>query len=72
MLAALRALRRRLHRDTSSDICHVPDRIPALDGFGPIGGATQTPNGYILRDSLIDRAAVLAMTIRLAAEGFQT
>ena len=60
-----------VHRDTSSDICHVPDRIPALDGFGPIGGATQTPNEYILRDSLIDRAAVLAMTIRLAAEGFQ-
>ena len=59
-----------IHRETSSDICHVPSRIPALEGFGPLGGANQTPNEYILRDSLIDRAALLAMTTRLAAEGF--
>ena len=59
-----------IHRETSSDICHVPNRVPALEGFGPLGGANQTPNEYILRDSLIDRAALLAMTARMAGEGF--
>lgn len=56
------------HRATSSDICYVPDSVPALEGFGPVGGGTRTPHEHILRDSLIDRAAVLAMVIRLAAE----
>ena len=55
-------------RSTSSDISYAPDHIPALEGLGPIGGGTRTPGEYILRDSLIDRAAVLAMVIRQAAE----
>jgi D-alanine-D-alanine ligase len=52
-----------IHRNSSSDICHVPEQIPALDGFGPIGGDCQSPNEYIIRDSLIDRSALLALII---------
>jgi len=52
-----------IHRNTSSDICHVPEQIPVLDGFGPVGGDCNSPNEYIIRDSLIDRSALLAMII---------
>jgi len=57
-----------VHRATSSNICYVPERIPILEGLGPIGGGTRSANEYIVRDSLIDRAAVLAMVIRLSAD----
>ena len=57
-----------IHRITSSDICYVPEEIPVLDGFGPIGGGTNSPNEYILSDSLIDRAALLAMLIDKSAK----
>lgn len=53
-----------IHRNSSSDICHVPEQIPALDGFGPVGGDCQSPNEYIIRDSLIDRSALLALIIQ--------
>ncbi|ETR71180.1 MAG: D-alanine--D-alanine ligase [Candidatus Magnetoglobus multicellularis str. Araruama] len=56
------------HRNSSSDICHVPEQIPALDGFGPIGGDCQSPNEYIIRDSLIDRSALLALIIHKSAK----
>ena len=52
-----------IHREVSSDICHIPESIPVLGGFGPIGNDTQSPNEYIVRDSLIDRAALLALVI---------
>jgi D-alanine-D-alanine ligase len=55
------------HRSTSSDICHVSGEIPVLDGFGPVGGESRSPYEYIMRDSLIDRAALLAMVIRETA-----
>ena len=57
-----------LYRDSSSDICHVPDNIPVLGGFGPVGGDPQSANEYIIRDSLIDRAALLALIIRDCAK----
>jgi D-alanine-D-alanine ligase len=57
-----------VHRTTSSDICYVPNDKPALEGLGPIGGSSNSPNEFIVRDSLIDRAAVLAMVIRLSTE----
>jgi len=57
-----------IHRKTSSDICHVPESIPAIDGLGPIGGDCKSPNEYIIRDSLIDRSALLAMTIYKSAK----
>ncbi len=52
-----------IHRETSSDICHVPENVPMLGGFGPIGNDCQSPGEYIVRDSLIDRAALLALVI---------
>jgi D-alanine-D-alanine ligase len=57
-----------IHRNSSSDICHVPEQIPALDGFGPIGGDCQSPNEYIIRDSLIDRSALLALIIHKSSK----
>jgi D-alanine-D-alanine ligase len=52
-----------IHRHISSDICHVPENIPVLGGFGPIAVTGDSPDDYILRDSLIDRSALLALTI---------
>jgi len=57
-----------IHRNSSSDICHVPEQIPVLDGFGPIGGDCQSPNEYIIRDSLIDRSALLALIIHKSSK----
>ena len=51
------------NRLISSDISYVPQGIPALDGMGPLGGEYRTPNEFILRDSLIDRALLLAMVL---------
>jgi D-alanine-D-alanine ligase len=53
-----------IHREISSDICHIPESVPVLGGFGPIGNDVQSPNEYIVRDSLIDRAALLALVIQ--------
>jgi D-alanine-D-alanine ligase len=58
------------HRNTPSDICYVPASIPALEGFGPLGGDTQTRGEFVIRDSLVDRSALLAMVIRMSAEKF--
>jgi D-alanine-D-alanine ligase len=52
-----------VHRNESSFIAYVPEDVPALDGFGPIGSELRSSNEYIIRDSLIDRAALLALTI---------
>ncbi len=51
------------HRGMSSDISHVPQDIPSLEGLGPLGGEFRSPNEYILKNSLIDRALLLALTI---------
>ncbi len=51
------------NRLISSDISHVPDGIPAIDGLGPLGGEYRTPNEFILKDSLIDRALLLALVL---------
>lgn len=56
-----------IHREISSDICHIPESVPVLGGFGPIGNDAQSPNEYIVRDSLIDRAALLALVIHNCA-----
>jgi D-alanine-D-alanine ligase len=50
-----------IHRGIPSDICQVPEGIPVLDGFGPIGAEVRSPGEYIIRDSLIDRSALLAL-----------
>jgi len=51
------------HRGMSSDISHVPQDIPSLEGLGPLGGEFRSPNEYILKNSLIDRSLLLALTI---------
>jgi acetylornithine deacetylase/succinyl-diaminopimelate desuccinylase-like protein len=57
-----------IHRNVSSDICHIPESVPVLGGFGPIGNESQSPNEYIVRDSFIDRAALLALVIYNSAK----
>lgn len=47
----------------SSDIGYVPDGIPSLEGLGPLGAEHRSPSEYILLDSLVDRALLLAMVI---------
>lgn len=48
------------HRWSSSDICFVPEGKAMLDGLGPIGGGNNSSNEYVVRSSLVDRAALLA------------
>ena len=52
----------------SSDISNVPIRLPALDGFGPLGNHYRTSKEYILHDSIIERAALLASVVFKCAE----
>ena len=52
-----------VHRDRPAGICDVPDGVPVLGGFGPLGGEMRSQNEYIVRDSLIDRSVLLAMVI---------
>lgn len=57
-----------VHRDFSADICHVPQDVPVLGGFGPVGGDSRTPNEFIVRDSLLERATLMAMVIYHSAK----
>ena len=52
----------------SSDISNVPIRLPALDGFGPLGNHYRTSKEYILHDSIIERSALLASVVFKCAE----
>ena len=56
------------HRWGSSDICFVEDHIPVVDGLGPVGSKSVNDTESILRHSLLERAALLAMTIRELGE----
>ena len=47
----------------SSDISNVPDELPSLDGFGPIGNMYRTPQEYIIHDSIVERAALLTSVL---------
>lgn len=51
------------NRLISSDVSHVPDDVPALDGLGPLGSGYRHSNEYILRDSMIERALLLSLVI---------
>ncbi len=57
-----------VHRWHSSDICFVADSVPAIDGMGPVGGQERTQGEHIVRSSLVDRAALLAMVIHHCAK----
>ncbi len=51
------------HRWSSADICNVPGEIPKLDGLGPLGGFDKLKSEFILRNSLVDRALLLALLL---------
>jgi D-alanine-D-alanine ligase len=57
------------HRWHSADICFVPEQVPAIDGMGPVGGGERTPEEFITRSSLVERAALLAMVMHRCAKG---
>jgi D-alanine-D-alanine ligase len=57
------------HRWHSADICFVPETVPALDGMGPLGGGERTQEEFILRSSLVERSALLAMVMHRCAKG---
>jgi D-alanine-D-alanine ligase len=56
------------HRWHSADICFVPGAMPAIDGMGPVGAGERTQGEYILRSSLVERAALLAMVMHRCAK----
>jgi len=56
------------HRWHSADVCFVPDTVPAVDGMGPTGGGERTTEEFILRSSLVERAALLAMVMHRCAK----
>ncbi|MFB5610836.1 MAG: D-alanine--D-alanine ligase, partial [Nitrosopumilaceae archaeon] len=47
----------------SSDISNVPPELPALDGFGPIGHKYRSSSEFIVHDSMVERAVLLASLI---------
>lgn len=51
------------HRWSSADICFVDRAIPVIDGMGPVGGKSMNKTEFILRHSLLERSALLAMAI---------
>ncbi len=53
-----------IYRTISSAACYVPEGVPVLEGLGPAGGHSRSPNEFVYRDSLIDRATLLALIIR--------
>lgn len=54
------------HRWSSADICNVPGEIPKLDGLGPVGGFDKQKSEFIIRNSLVDRALLLALLLNKA------
>ena len=51
------------HRMISSDVSYVPPDIPSLEGMGPLGGGFRSAEEYVLRDSLFDKALLLALVM---------
>jgi D-alanine-D-alanine ligase len=52
------------HRWSSSDICFSDPDLRILDGFGPIGQKLQDRSEFILRHSLLERALLIAITLK--------
>ena len=51
------------HRYASSSLNDVNNNKPMLGSMGPVGADYRTPNEHILRDSLVERGILLALTI---------
>ncbi len=54
----------------SSSLGYVAKGKPVLGNLGPITGGMGTKNEYVIRDSLLDRAVLLAYLIHLSANDF--
>jgi len=57
------------HRYASSSLGDVLQDRPMVGSMGPIGVDYRTPNEHIIRDSMIDRAMLLALTLSRIADG---
>jgi len=51
------------HRWSSADICFLEKEIPVVDGLGPVGAKKPGKEEFILRHSLLERAALLTLTL---------
>ncbi len=49
------------HRWSSSDICHIQEDMPKIDGLGPVGEYLPSNNERVIRHSLIERALLLCL-----------
>ncbi len=54
------------HRWSAADIGFVPDGVPRLDGLGPVGDRPIRGEEFILKHSLLERAALLALAMESA------
>ena len=54
------------HRWSAADIGFVADGIPRLDGLGPVGDRPTRGEEYILKHSILERAALLALAMESA------
>ena len=57
------------HRWSSADICFADDDKPMVDGMGPLGNKVKGRDEYILRHSLLERSALLALTLHEIGNG---
>jgi D-alanine-D-alanine ligase len=57
-----------MHRFSSSDLCYVSESIPQIGSMGPVGAEIRSPNEYIIKDSILDRSLLLALTIHSCSE----
>ncbi len=51
------------HRWSSADICLIDENKFMIDGMGPVGAKPSTGSEFILRHSILERAALLAITL---------
>jgi D-alanine-D-alanine ligase len=51
------------HRWSAADFGFVPAGIPRVDGLGPVGDRPARGEEYILRHSILERAALIAMEV---------
>jgi D-alanine-D-alanine ligase len=51
------------HRWSSADICFVNDQKYVIDGFGPGGAKPSNKSEFILKHSILERAALLAVVL---------
>jgi len=56
------------HRWNASDVCYIDYNVPSIDGLGPVGDSPHDGNEYIIRYSLVERAALPALIVNESGE----